>query len=99
MSVVDGASPALRPELAKTEIRMDFDGFVLFDAVVTLGKLADVTIQIAPEARTALQSTRYASPRFLYITFEDTLLRMVAHASMAYQVVDDHTVRIVPLRK
>ena len=92
-------SPRLRPELAKTAITMDFDGIMLSDAVITLGTLADVTIQVSPEARNILQKTRFATGKFLYITFEGTLARMVAYAGLTYQVIDDHTVLIVPLKK
>ena len=92
-------SPQLKPELAKTVISMDFDGVVLSDAVITLGTLADVSIRIAPEARDILQKTRFVTERFLYITFEETLARLVAYAGLTYQVIDDHTVLIVPLKK
>ena len=91
--------PRLRPELAKTDISMDFDGVVLSDAVAALGKLADVEIRVAPEARKVLQDTKFVTEKFLFITFEAMLARMVAHAGLTYQVIDDHTVSIVPIKK
>ena len=85
-------SPKLRPELAKTPISMSFDGIMLSDAVMTLGTLADVAIQVSPEARSILQKTRFVTEKFLYNTFEGTLARLVAYAGLTYQVIDDHTV-------
>jgi hypothetical protein len=92
-------SPKLRPELAQAHINMNFDGIMLSDAVMTLGTLADVSIRLSPEARNVLQKTRFVTEKFLYSTFEGTLARMVAYAGLTYQVIDDHTVLIVPLKK
>ena len=92
-------SPKLRPELAKTHINMNFDGIMLSDAVMTLGTLADVSIRLSPEAVSILQKTRFVTEKFLYITFEGMLAKMVAYAGLTYQVIDDHTVLIVPLKQ
>ena len=92
-------SPTLRPELAKTAVRIQFDGIVLSDAIMTLGKLAGVAIQIAPEVKDILQNTKFVTEKFKYATFEGMLATMVVYAGLTYKTIDDHTVLIIPLQK
>jgi hypothetical protein len=91
--------PRLRAERAQVTIRDSFDGILLSDAIVTLGTLADVSIRIAPEARGVLQKTRFVSERMIHLTFEGALAKMVAYAGLTYEVIDDHTVMVVPIKK
>jgi hypothetical protein len=92
-------SATLRPELAKTAISMQFDGVALSDGVMTLGKLAGVAVQIAPEVKDLLQKTKFVTEKFLYTTFEAMLAKMVVYVGLTYKVIDDHTVLIMSLEK
>lgn len=88
------ASPKLRPELAKaTAVAMHFSGAVS-DAVLTLGQFAGVDIQVAPDVADTLKKTKFAAT-LKATTFEDALVTLLGYAALTYEVIDDHTVRVI----